>query len=77
MAAEQAAMWMVFGFVFLWLLFMCLILLCTIFWVWMIIDCATRNMKDNDKVVWILVLIFLSWLGATVYYFVIKRNAKK
>lgn len=77
MAAETTAMGIVFGFVFLWLVFMCLILLSTIFWVWMIIDCATRKMKDNDKIVWILVLIFLHVIGAAVYYFVIKRNAKK
>ena len=43
------------------------------FWIWMIIDCAKRNFrKDMDKVVWILVVVFLNVLGAAIYYFVVK-----
>ena len=52
-----------------------------IFWIWMIIDCAKRKFKkDIDKVVWILVIVFLSVLGATIYYFAVKvkdKNKKK
>ena len=47
----------------------------TIFWIWMIIDCAKRDFKD--KVVWILIIVFLHILGAVIYYFVVKRPAKK
>ena len=48
------------------------------FWIWMIIDCARRSFrKDMDKVVWILVIVFLSFLGAAVYYFAVKINDKK
>jgi len=44
----------------------------SIFWVWMIIDCVKRKFKD--KVVWIIVLIFTHILGASLYYFYIKRK---
>jgi hypothetical protein len=74
MAAETAAIGIVLGIVFIWLLVMGLALACTLFWVWMIVDCATRKMKDNDKIVWILVLIFLHVIGATIYYFAVKRS---
>lgn len=45
-------------------------ILVTIFWIWMIIDCATNEPSEgNDKVVWILVVILAGWIGAAIYYF--------
>jgi len=39
------------------------------FWAWMVVDCATRKFKgDVDKIVWILILIFLNLLGAFIYF---------
>ena len=55
-----------FGLVFL-LLF--------IFWLWMLIDCATREFED--KVIWIIIIIFLNILGAILYFFIIRRKLKK
>jgi Phospholipase_D-nuclease N-terminal len=41
-----------------------------VFWAWMIVDCATKEpSQGNDKIVWILVIIF-TWIGALIYYFV-------
>ena len=49
-----------------------------IFWIYMIIDVAKRDFKeDSERVVWILVLVFLSWLGALIYYFAVKNEKKK
>lgn len=43
----------------------------TIFWIWAIIDCATKEPEQgNDKLVWLLLIIFLHLLGAIIYYFV-------
>ena len=43
----------------------------TILWVWMLIDCATREPSDgNDKIIWMLVILFTNLLGALIYYFV-------
>ena len=48
------------------------------FWLVMLIDCLKRDFrKDIEKVVWVLVLVFLHLLGALVYYFVVKINDKK
>ena len=49
-----------------------------VFWLLMLIDCLKRDFrKDIEKVVWVLVLVFLHLLGALVYYFVVKINDKK
>lgn len=43
------------------------------FWIWMIVDCAKRNFKnDIEKIVWILVIILASWMGALIYFIVIR-----
>jgi len=50
-----------------------------IFWVWMLIDCLTNEFrKDNDKIVWVLAIIFLHVLGALIYYIIVKviKNKK-
>ena len=46
-----------------------------VFWVMMIVDCAKRkNLSDNERVVWILVLVFLQALCALIYYFAVKKK---
>ena len=67
------------GFFMLMMLFVVIIgALLFAFWIWMIVDCAKRNFrKEMDKVVWILVIVFLSVLGAAIYYFAVKINDKK
>ena len=33
-------------------------------WIWMIVDCVQRKFKsESDKIVWILVLLFLNLIG--------------
>jgi len=42
------------------------------FWIWMIIDCAKRKFNnDIEKIVWILVIVLGTWVGALVYFLVI------
>ena len=65
-------------FVLMMLLIVIICALLFAFWIWMIIDCAKRDFKKElDKVVWILVIVFLSVLGAAIYYFAVKINDKK
>ncbi|MBI2542119.1 PLDc N-terminal domain-containing protein [Candidatus Woesearchaeota archaeon] len=65
-------------FIFMMLLAVVIGALIFAFWIWMIIDCAKRNFKkDTDKVVWMLVIVFLNILGAAIYYFVVKAGDKK
>lgn len=48
-----------------------LTLACSIFWVWMIIECATREpANSNDKLVWLLIIIFTHFIGAVLYFFI-------
>lgn len=46
-----------------------------VFWIMMLID-AINNEKEN-KTVWVIVLVFLNFLGAVIYYFAAKMPRKK
>ena len=40
----------------------------TILWVWMIVDCATKEPSEgNDKLIWILIIVLTNWIGALLY----------
>ena len=42
----------------------------TAFWIWMLVDCcANEPSEGNDMVVWILLIVFLQFICAVVYYF--------
>lgn len=48
-----------------------------VFWILMIVDCATRKFRDStEKIVWMIVIVFLQIIGALIYYFVVKRQNK-
>ena len=65
-------------FMFLVLVFFVLVVLLMVFWIWMIVDVAKRDFKDEtEKIVWILVVILAGILGAIIYYFVIKQANPK
>ena len=56
-------------------LLLALIIAIMAFWIWMVVDCAGRKFKKSeDKIVWILIIIFLHIIGAIIYYFAIKRK---
>jgi hypothetical protein len=43
----------------------------TIFWIWMLVDCATKEPSEgNDKIIWIIVILLAHLLGALIYYLV-------
>jgi len=59
------------------LFFFVLGILGTILWIWMIIDCATKEPSEgNDKIVWLLIIIFTGWIGALIY-FLVRRPKRK
>jgi heme/copper-type cytochrome/quinol oxidase subunit 2 len=41
----------------------------TVFWVWMIADCATKE-KDPDRLVWIIIIVVTYIIGAALYFFI-------
>jgi len=66
-----------FAFVFFFLMIFVISILSTVFWILMIIDVAKRKFKnDNDKILWILVIVLTGIIGALIYYFVVKRKNK-
>ena len=43
----------------------------TVLWIWMLIDCATKESSEgNDKLIWILVIVLTHLLGALIYLLV-------
>jgi hypothetical protein len=49
----------------------CFALPLTVFWIWMLIDCATKETDQGHlKLVWILIIIFTHWVGALIYLLV-------
>ncbi len=41
-----------------------------VFWVWALVDCIRREFPgQNDKLIWILVIVLVGWLGALIYLF--------
>lgn len=46
-------------------------LLGTVFWVWMLVDCLTKEPSTgNDKIVWAIVILVTHLLGAALYFFI-------
>lgn len=43
----------------------------TVFWIWALIDCATKEPNEgSSKVGWILAIVLLHFLGALLYVLV-------
>ena len=51
------------------LLWLPVILLGFVFWIWMLVDCATKEASQgNDKLVWTLIILFTNVIGAFLYW---------
>jgi hypothetical protein len=61
-----------FGFfIFIFLLF----LAAGAAWIYTLVDAVQREFAgDNDKLLWVLVLLFAGVLGSIIYYFVVIRD---
>ena len=43
----------------------------SILWLWMLIDCATKEPSEgNDKLIWIVIILLTHWIGALIYLLV-------
>lgn len=47
-----------------------------IFWILMLVDAAQRTNweTENDKLVWILIVVLTGIIGALIYYFMIRKK---
>jgi len=42
-----------------------------VFWLWMLIHAVTnKGLQDGEKIVWVLVIIFLPFIGSIIYFFI-------
>ena len=58
------------------LIFLAFGLAACIFWIWMLIHAITNEgLSGTEKIVWVLVIIFLHFLGALIYFFLGKPKA--
>lgn len=79
-AAATGIMGLMAGFYGVMMVFYCLILLVALigflFWLWMLIDALSRKNydTDNERLLWCLVVFLGSWIGAVIYYFLVKRK---
>jgi membrane-associated phospholipid phosphatase len=51
--------------------FLMFALAATAFWVWMLVECATKEPdQGNTKLIWVLIILFANFIGAAIYYVV-------
>ena len=54
-----------------WCFMIALSLLGLVFMIWAVVDCAKNETdENNNRLIWILIILLLGWIGALVYYFV-------
>ncbi len=74
---ESMAFQFLGGFAIFFILFFgAFFLAAMVFWVWMLVDCIQRPFppaEQNAKIIWILVIVLTHWLGALLYYLIVKR----
>jgi predicted metal-binding membrane protein len=60
------------GILLVWLVVGVLLL---VFWLWALID-AIQNprLNPNERILWVLVIILTSWIGAVIYLVVARRG---
>ncbi len=48
-----------------------LVLASFVFWIWMLIHAIqNKGLSDGEKIAWVLVILFLHFLGALIYFLV-------
>jgi Phospholipase_D-nuclease N-terminal len=54
-----------------WVCGLLVVLAGSLFWLWVLVDCANREANTgNTKVVWVLIILIANFPGALVYWFV-------
>jgi TctA family transporter len=68
-----------FLFIFLlWVIPMAFIVGSVVVWIIALVDVVKREFKqENDKTVWLIVILLCGGLGSFIYYFVVMQNPAK
>lgn len=52
-------------------LLLTILLLTTLFWIWVFIDCVTKEPNmGSHKIAWIITILFTNGFGALIYYII-------
>lgn len=52
--------------------------LSSLFWVWVLIDCATKEPRQgNTKIAWLLIILFANFVGALIYFLVRRPQRRR
>jgi hypothetical protein len=47
-----------------------------LFWIWMLIHAVTnQGLGSGEKIAWVLVIIFLPFIGSVIYFFIGRPKA--
>ena len=69
-AGGQEALMLMLPFM---MMFIGLAIAATVFWIIALVDCLSNEPSaGNDKLIWALVIVFLHWIGALLYFLVRK-----
>ena len=64
-------------FMIIWIVIIAIAILGFALWIWALIDSLNRKYhRDDSRLLWTLIVVFASWIGAIVYYFCVVRNPK-
>lgn len=79
-SSDALAVPFICGFQIIFWIFYCGIMILSlasiVLWIWMLVDVAQRKFEnENDRLLWLLIVILGGGIGALIYYFVIKRKA--
>jgi O-antigen/teichoic acid export membrane protein len=59
------------GLIGIYLIFFLGAILSSLYWLWMLVDCITKESNEgNTKIAWLLIILFTHLLGALIYYLV-------
>ena len=76
-AAAGAAIGIFFIFIaFFYMLFFAVAIAAFVFWIIMLVDVAQRTNweNENDKTVWVLIVVLTGGIGALIYYFMVRKK---
>jgi Kef-type K+ transport system membrane component KefB len=59
------------------LLLILFILAMCAFWLWMLIDCVTKEEDRNQRIIWVLLIAVIGIVGAPLYFLLRKLPRKK
>ena len=46
------------------------------FWIWMLVHAITNKaLGDGEKIAWVLVILFLHFIGALIYFFIARPKS--